>query len=767
MNNNTHPTELAWPQPPHWVVVVQCILYASLETALLAAFLAMLGKQWINRYNQRDGRSAGEKSRIRQQKLDGLNKFYFHLVVGGPSAMLQFALFLLGCALSKYFWTANRPVALVSVSFMFSATALYLFFTITAISDNCPYWTPFSFLARILAKLIFSVLSFGAHSVRQGLHGAAALLKLRRVSVAQPNLELPQTTIMPAQSTTGQPIYFGENNIDLNICEGDARCVSWILDSATDDDVVICAARFAADTILYPQVADILNPHMFAHHLFRCMDNGRVIPGKLEHMSVIGRALASILSIQLCVHPTSQDLQELCSKIRIWVGSVSSSEPTFLAGITILGIALPPTNILQAPKGNFPNWDVFSGIPHNLPTKHKHSLSRTMLQTIWRWRTQNPNTVLTFNAIDVFCKRLMVNNKNVPLGIIMDCFLIIVLSLGSPVGCIDSFFSIPNTMYVILLSFCDPCSPDGSEALQMVIKFFDDQLQVSIQTGRIEQRDLAAVLSSLVHLNPFQVLGTAKPGFSWLSKILNSRYSKDERYQVAGQVVQLLENYFNSEGWRYPVKVEPNLIPPVAHFLPLYQEFYTVDSPTYPRPLIHIILSTMPSDFNKTIIPLLTLTLSPTHPLRLRSLALKTFLRLTPGWFSSQMENVPGAKLRNLLQAIDNPFEFTPDPPLHDKQPLDGVDYDPIAAAVVLMEFASSDLWKNHLQQLNFMSCENFVSTDEGRKAALKCMTATAAHTWWKFLDTRSKVDAAMRCLEVLQCPNTAQVINEWAANPR
>ena len=39
-----------WSGPPCAIVQVQAILYASLATSLFSAFLAMLGKQWLNRY---------------------------------------------------------------------------------------------------------------------------------------------------------------------------------------------------------------------------------------------------------------------------------------------------------------------------------------------------------------------------------------------------------------------------------------------------------------------------------------------------------------------------------------------------------------------------------------------------------------------------------------------------------------------------------------------------------------------------------------------
>jgi membrane protein implicated in regulation of membrane protease activity len=62
------------------MVHVQAILFASLATSLFSAFLAMLGKQWLNRYDSTDKRgSAIERGQNRQQKLDGIVAWYFDL----------------------------------------------------------------------------------------------------------------------------------------------------------------------------------------------------------------------------------------------------------------------------------------------------------------------------------------------------------------------------------------------------------------------------------------------------------------------------------------------------------------------------------------------------------------------------------------------------------------------------------------------------------------------------------------------------------------
>jgi len=248
----------------------------------------------------------------------------------------------------------------------------------------------------------------------------------------------------------------------------------------------------------------------------------------------------------------------------------------------------------------------------------------------------------------------------------------------------------------------------------------------------------------------------ARLGFLWITEILNSRYPEDGRYRMASQVMQLLGKHFDSMDPEYPIDVQPAWIPPLVDFLSLYEKFYPVDSPLYPRSIaLHILSAT--THFSTTVLPLLTLALSPTHPLQSRSSALKVFHRSMSGWFS---QNVPNGDIENLLRAVGDPFKFTPDPPLHDGRPVDAVDYDPVMVVVTLIEFALSDRWRSHLRDSNYTSCEVTTSTEEGRRAVLGCMVA---HAWPESLRTPPDVIAAIRCLEELQYLNMVEVVVAWA----
>ena len=154
------PTLPQWAGPPATMVHVQAILFASLAVSLFSAFLAMLGKQWLNRYTSTDMRgSAIERSRNRQRKLDGIVTWYFDYVMESLPLMLQIALLLLGCALSRYFWETSVTIAFVILGATLFGLLFSLFIVAAgAATKSCPYQTPGSPILRYLWQRGFSAL---------------------------------------------------------------------------------------------------------------------------------------------------------------------------------------------------------------------------------------------------------------------------------------------------------------------------------------------------------------------------------------------------------------------------------------------------------------------------------------------------------------------------------------------------------------------------------------------------------------------------------
>jgi len=447
---DANPDSVTWSGPPPKIVTVQSLLYASLATSLFAAFIAMLGKQWVNRYLRNRGGSAADKSRDRQRKLDGFEKWHFHLVIESLPVMLQLALLLLGCALSQYLWTISRTVAGVIAAMTLFGVTSYVFLTLAAtLYYNCPYQTPPSILTRtIIRYLTCSDVAF-ARSLRS-LFALFTIRNLRRVlrrlhsgvramlrSLGGASVAAEGAEDIPLAVVMAPPTWdFKEISIDWEASKADARCISWILDSTTDTDVIFSTVRFAADTIWHPDIAGALSPHVLVDLLFDCLVDGRVIPGKSEHVGSIGMALASVLSTRLITELKDEDLRELRERIVSHVRWELPSEPTFLLVVAVLRlVAGDPTQ-----NGRSMGWQFSLSVPNRLSTTQGLWLSRVILQTIWRWkRVRGPTGALYSYAMESICRSFATDGNQMPDSLKTNLFLISAISLGLQIDIRDLY----------------------------------------------------------------------------------------------------------------------------------------------------------------------------------------------------------------------------------------------------------------------------------------------------------------------------------------
>jgi len=248
-------------------------------------------------------------------------------------------------------------------------------------------------------------------------------------------------------------------------------------------------------------------------------------------------------------------------------------------------------------------------------------------------------------------------------------------------------------------------------------------------------------------------MGSGKLGFSWIEEILKSEYQEELREQMASEVVLSLGRHFFHTNQAYSITLEPAWIPPLLGYLSLNEKLRSTGLPGITS-LCILAANQGPADFGPMILPILTSSLLSTHHLQSRSLALEVFVRFVSGWFSPQMEKVPSKNLERLVQAVGDPLELLDLRP-HDGKLVHLPYYNPTMAAAVLIEFASLDLWRDHLRYSNFTSFEEMVSTWNGKKTALECM---ANYQFPEFLSTAAKIVKAIRRLEELQCFNTVEV---------
>ena len=90
-----------------------------------------------------------ERCGDRQRKFNGLEKWPFRLFIEALPIMLQIALLLLACGLSRYIWSINAPVACVVISFTVLGILFYIGIVIAGTSSyECPFQTPASTALR-------------------------------------------------------------------------------------------------------------------------------------------------------------------------------------------------------------------------------------------------------------------------------------------------------------------------------------------------------------------------------------------------------------------------------------------------------------------------------------------------------------------------------------------------------------------------------------------------------------------------------------------
>ena len=130
------------------VVRAQSILFASLAVTLLAAFITILGRQWVLHYKETSywGITADEDTGY-QVKYVGLRRRGLHFIMESLPFLLQLALLLFGIGLTVYLWDLDLPSAEVILAVTCIECVFYTCTTVIAtVRRDYPFQTPVSIL---------------------------------------------------------------------------------------------------------------------------------------------------------------------------------------------------------------------------------------------------------------------------------------------------------------------------------------------------------------------------------------------------------------------------------------------------------------------------------------------------------------------------------------------------------------------------------------------------------------------------------------------
>ncbi|KAJ7020921.1 hypothetical protein C8F04DRAFT_276461 [Mycena alexandri] len=244
-----HPsTQLA---PPVAIVVAQSLLYFSLLSTLLAALLAVLGKQWLLHYDSLGERGTIEERGLeRQRKLDGLRRWHFDLVMQIFPLLLQFALLLFAAALSVYLWTIHIVLASIVLGFTSLGAVFYGLMVASAlVSLDSPFQTPLTTILRVVIKLLqkkFAAMTLPQFRLLSIPHSAISSLTTRMRSL------LPEYAIEVFRMKTIRRLFAANFRRSLRprpvaTPSPETSALTWVLEVSTDPRVVEVAAAFVPE----------------------------------------------------------------------------------------------------------------------------------------------------------------------------------------------------------------------------------------------------------------------------------------------------------------------------------------------------------------------------------------------------------------------------------------------------------------------------------------------------------------------------------------
>jgi len=272
--------------------------------SLLAAFVAMLGKQWLNRYLRNSGGSMIERCGDRQRKFDGLEKWPLHFFVESLPVMLQAALLLLACGLCRHMWTINTSVAYTLISLTSLGVGFYVAIVIAGMSSYaCPFQTPASVGLRDSWKNVqhgivhLTVRYTRVLSRARGMwdQGVRSLFRRQPVPTTIPleNIEVhgSEPWMTPKDLATTR-----RTNAD------DVLCVSWILRNITDPEALDAAVRLAGTIRWFDDGINVDSSYDLIISTFKgCFDfTGKLYPGSRDRAYYSARAIAWIHALATC-----------------------------------------------------------------------------------------------------------------------------------------------------------------------------------------------------------------------------------------------------------------------------------------------------------------------------------------------------------------------------------------------------------------------------------------------------------------------------------
>ena len=226
-------------------VAAQSILFASLAVTLFAAFITILGRQWILNYKETSyWGMIVEEEKGYKPRFVGLQRWGLHFIMESLPFLLQLALLLFGIGLTVYFWHLEFSSAKVILAVTCIECVFYACTTMIAtVRRDYPFQTPLSILLSKIWRKAKEIrrARFLAWLKQQNV-GRTRREPIQGGLVEDDNHERRHTKLSNPASWRRKPIFTSPIPMDAFASAG-----HWMLDNPTNiPDAIAAAAAVAA-----------------------------------------------------------------------------------------------------------------------------------------------------------------------------------------------------------------------------------------------------------------------------------------------------------------------------------------------------------------------------------------------------------------------------------------------------------------------------------------------------------------------------------------
>ena len=481
-------------------------MYASLMMSLLAAFVAMLGKQWLNRYLRNSGGSVIERCGDRQRKCDGLGKWPLHFFIESLPVMLQVALLLLACGLCLYMWHINTPVAYTLISLAGLGVIFYAAIMIAGMSSYaCPFQTPGTItLRRTRKKVRRGFLSCIVRSKRVLLRihrmwnrGVRSLLRRQSLPTMIPLKNIQVHKFEPWLKP--KDLAIRRTNAD------DVRCVSWILRNITDPETLDAAIPLVGDIRWFDD--NVEPPYDLIVSTFEaCFDSTRTL------------------------HPGSRDRAYYCGRAMMWIHTLARRKSVkFASRFPLPNVKyttpVPDPDLEHLLQINFITQtagncivDLLTINPDHTPP-HSQWIANLLLHYSYSWTSW---IELNYPYI---LHRVPETNTTIPLDATLNRLLVWCTFLGSPVE--EEVLKVQDKSYDISYFCFSSFSLLFSDRMEPIMDRLSKAVLSAINGTPTQRGFIPHMLRDLIKLKARPMCLT-KVAYEWCSAIYESRESHED-----------------------------------------------------------------------------------------------------------------------------------------------------------------------------------------------------------------------------------------------